>query len=95
MTRVEVKCSPVKGLKMMGTTLKLPPHLTMVHLHKAIRGRIRSLRPDEAIFLFVNGKHCIPMSRRLDHVVNEHGIDGILHVSVHAESTFGAYSIGC
>jgi hypothetical protein len=85
MTRVEVKCSPVKGLTMRGRNIRFPGHLSMGHLAQAVRKRCRKLEGDQAIYLFVDGRHLVPMSRRVDQVAT----DGVLMIDVLLESTFG------
>ena len=74
---------------MMGTNLKFPGHLTLGHLQRAIRNRCRNLKEDQGIFLFINGKILAPMTHKLDDIVMQYGINGIIYIDILLETTFG------
>ena len=67
----------------------VPPDLTVGQLLYVVRKRIQ-MKPDKALFMFVNGAHLAPSSQLLTQVYDDHkDDDGFLYFSYSSENTFG------
>ena len=87
--KIVINITPPASVKILGDRLLFPSHLTVAHLQTAIRARIRSLKPDESIYLFFNNRHLVPQSRVLNDLMLKYGVDEELFVHLYLESTFG------
>jgi GABA(A) receptor-associated protein len=67
----------------------VPEDITMGQFAWIIRKRIK-LRPEQAIFMFVDGKHMVAASTNMRDVYNQYkDVDSFLYVSLSGEEVYG------
>jgi hypothetical protein len=63
--------------------------LTIGHIMFKIRLLLGAIDAAESIFLFINNQHLVCNSDLLISVHNKHAVNGVLHITIIKESTFG------
>lgn len=78
------KCPAIDKVKYL-----VPRNLSICQFLYVIRGRI-SIKPDEALFLFING-NTVNLSNKLGNIYEIYkNVDGFLYTSYASENTFGS-----
>jgi hypothetical protein len=63
--------------------------LTIGHIMFRLRLLLGAIDASESIFLFISGQHLVCNSDMLVFVHNKHAVNGVLHITVTKENTFG------
>ena len=94
-TRVPVIIKKSKNDKILQDTITgysrylMPKNLSISEIMFIIRNKL-DLKPEQAIYLFVNGSTLVPMNECLSNIYNLHkSEDNILYIVYKAENTFG------
>ena len=90
MDKIKVEILHNEKIKMLGTKMNVPRSTKMMMLQSVIRRRIRNLKPEEAIFMFIkNG--LTPLTQTVGEVHSSLGLqfDEILFIEIMLEETFG------
>jgi GABA(A) receptor-associated protein len=78
------KCPTIDKVKYL-----VPRNLSICQFLYVIRGRM-SIKPDEALFLFING-NTVNLSNKLGNIYEIYkNVDGFLYTSYASENTFGS-----